>query len=540
MPLLDFYRSYFKRDSRIEEFIRHLGEIDPRIDLKKPDKEYEVLIEVTLGFPRLLAYSFFTSEFQKSGSKLIGYHPKLVVSRRTRLLQKILSILQVDNGHLMPYRILDALGVKKFIRPNIYSKSNKVDHEIIEILTQVLDNGPEYLAHLKVSGILIGDLLYDWHMRTRKLATPDLGSEEFKDDFVMFLRAFSWWLDYFDEHKVAAVITTHGVYDQGLPVRIAIDREIQTFLVSGDRNYRLDKVRHFPDLEFLDYLPTSREQFRYKVDLTSAREALQELSEGSSTLDPAHAVVSGFRGNGEFEIFDKSNRFRVLIAAHCFEDAPHTVGSQVFEDFMAWLEFLGEISLQTPYLWLVKQHPFFSITDQEHFDGWAIRFPHIVIIPGDVPNQSLLVQGIDAIYTVYGTITFEAAFNDVLVVNSAKLAPHMNYGFSINAHSKAELVNITLELPTIKKKHLIDKESVIHFYALHHLRCANHWLWRNQTWELLDAIGGYNSLPSNPAVLEFWLRNVYNQKVQTQLTKEAKEFIYGKKYLLEYDTNDYQ
>lgn len=539
MSTSNLYYRYFKRDSRIVKFIRHLDKQNSKIVKTSNDKNGEILLEVSLGFPRYLSYSFFTREFLKLNSTVIGYHPKLVVSAKTRALQKFFSVLPIDNGLSTPYRILNAIGVTKYIRPKIYRNWDKADQEITNDLDRLVALGPDHLAHFQLSGILIGDLLYDWHMRTRKVASPNLDSEEFKMDFVLFIRAFNWWLKYFDNHKVIAVMATHAVYDQGLPVRIAIQRNIETFIVSGDRNYRLDSFRKFPDLEFMDYIPFSGEQFSYKVDLNFGRKALHELSSGSATLDAAHAVVSGFRGNGEFKVPDKSNKLRVLIAAHCFEDAPHASGSQVFEDFMAWLEFLGEISSQTQYFWMIKMHPFFSESDKAHFYAWAVRFPQIMIIPGDVSNQSLFAQGIDAIFTVHGTIAFEAAFNDVLVVSSAKLSPHMNYKFSINAQSKSELESIILELPKIKKIHHINKEEVIHFYALHHLRSANHWLWRNQTWSLLNAVGGYTNLPSSPLVLDFWLRRIHSFQTQLQLEKEVKEFIQSNRYLLQFNVNDF-
>jgi hypothetical protein len=115
----------------------------------------------------------------------------------------------------------------------------------------------------------------------------------------------------------------------------------------------------------------------------------------------------------------------------------------------------------------------------------------------------------------------------------------MNYKFSINAQSKSELESIILELPKIKKIHHINKEEVIHFYALHHLRSANHWLWRNQTWSLLNAVGGYTNLPSSPVVLDFWLRQIHTFQTQLQLEKEVKEFIQSNRYLLQFNVNDF-
>ena len=52
-----------------------------------------------------------------------------------------------------------------------------------------------------------------------------------------------------------------------------------------------------------------------------------------------------------------SKKIKILIAAHCFSDSPHSYGYNIFDDFYDWIENLGIISEKTDYDWYVKTHP---------------------------------------------------------------------------------------------------------------------------------------------------------------------------------------
>ena len=48
---------------------------------------------------------------------------------------------------------------------------------------------------------------------------------------------------------------------------------------------------------------------------------------------------------------------RVLIASHCFTDAVHIHGKNIFTDYYDWIKFLGKISEKLDYNWVIKIHP---------------------------------------------------------------------------------------------------------------------------------------------------------------------------------------
>ena len=77
--------------------------------------------------------------------------------------------------------------------------------------------------------------------------------------------------------------------------------------------------------------------------------------------------------NKDFQYMKKAikqnDNTKILIAAHCFNDAVHVYGNNLFPDFYEWLKFLGEFSLKhkNKYDWYIKIHP-------AHYDANIDKF----------------------------------------------------------------------------------------------------------------------------------------------------------------------
>ena len=50
----------------------------------------------------------------------------------------------------------------------------------------------------------------------------------------------------------------------------------------------------------------------------------------------------------------KTNKTKILIASHCFNDAVHIYGNFIFNDFHEWIEYLAKFSKKTDYGGLLK------------------------------------------------------------------------------------------------------------------------------------------------------------------------------------------
>ena len=85
------------------------------------------------------------------------------------------------------------------------------------------------ILEINYKGILVGDLLYDTYLKAKNKPTIDIKSDEFNIFSEEFLGLCEFWIEYFKENKIKAIIAFHSVYSYAIPLRIAIHNNIDAF-----------------------------------------------------------------------------------------------------------------------------------------------------------------------------------------------------------------------------------------------------------------------------------------------------------------------
>ncbi len=519
----------FLKDEYIEKFLKHNKNLKFKSELVKAQVNSVALFEVHISFPTFILYSYFAEVLKSDNVKLIGYEPMKRNYVKENLTFFLFSRFSIDNGRFRPFRILKSIGIKRFIQPYL---SDKEKDSAITVLSEIRNKDLFSLLKLEICNIRVGDIFYDWHLRERGLATVDIESLQFEEDFIKFVSTFFWWYKYFQKNHVSHVFVSHTVYQQALTARIGLSFDARVILVGNDRVYKITKSKLWSDIEFLDYIPGAEEQFGYVVDLSRSRLALNRLRNGEN-ITAAHAYNSGYEGQLKEKIVSKEKSVRIMIASHCYSDAPHCYGDLLFEDFSIWLNFLGKISLETDFDWYIKPHPHFVDSDKLHFDKFLSIYPNLKVIPNAYSNLELFEQGINVVLTVHGTISFEAAYENILVINASRNAPDNNYPFSITADSIDEYRQLIFNIPKLESKTEIDKRSVEHFFDLHHLRKNRNILFQNKQIEFYDFIGGYSEQFTNSKVFEFWLNQCWDRQSDRAFYSSLVEFLNSDSYFME-------
>ena len=341
---------------------------------------------------------------------------------------------------------------------------------------------------------------------------------------------FYWWIKYFDTNKIDSVFVSHSVTDLALPARIAIKYEAKAHVAAWSKIYKLNSRRLFSDLEFIDYDPSTKNQFGFEIKIEEAKKLLTGVKNGQISID-AHSLGSGYNGDKDKKIIQNLSEINILIACHCFSDPPHSYGDTLFPDFKEWLTCIGQISKVTNYNFYIKAHPNFWASDKLHFRNFLNEFPNIIEVPSNFSNLELFKQGVKVVLTVYGTIAFEAAHEGILVVNASRVAPHMNYSFSKMPSSVEEFQYLIFNLPKILDDWQINKSEVEHFFALHHLRKKNSILFGIRTLEFYEHIGGAGEQFLNPKVFDFWL-NTLSLEYRSFVEKKIRSFLNNDDYIL--------
>lgn len=524
--ILSGIRNRIRRDLIIEEFI-----LFNREKLRSSDFQNGIaLFEMGYYHSIFIVYHYLAKLCNEEGLLKLAYNPDNSASYKSRLTQRIINYLNVENGTSYPHRILKSLGINKFI---VAPKLNFSNLAYTELVKDLYSENKSQILKMCYQGIRVGDLFYDWHLRRHGKATLDFTDKNLYRDFRMFCSNLNFWFMYFDKNDVKYVFVSHAVYVQGITARIGLSRGAKVFVVGDDRFNQLSLDNYFQDTEHKFYSPSTKELFDYKIDLTRASDALAELQTGSLDVDIAHRFVSGFEGNSFTKIVKSEAIVRVLIAAHCFSDSIHAFGDMHVVDFWEWLEVISEAALKNPkYEWYIKAHPAFTEHDKELFSEFTKSHPHFKIIDTTYSIQELFRQGINVVLTVFGTIAFDAAICEKLVIDCSPSTPHMNYSFVKKPKNLEDFVEILSQLETMVSEHTVNKNEILHFYDLHHLRKGHSWLYKQYRTEMIEYVGGYGQLFTNSRTLKYWTSNFTSQSRSESVMRILRDFIKSNDYLI--------
>jgi hypothetical protein len=260
-----------------------------------------------------------------------------------------------------------------------------------------------------------------------------------------------------------------------------------------------------------------------------ADERLKRRFSGEIGVDMAYSTKSAYGVSKHPRLIKKSNKTKILIAAHCFFDSPHAYGNNLFPDFYEWLLFLGNMSNITDYDWYIKTHPDYLLGNMEIIKYFIEKFPELNLLPGDYSHKQIISEGIDVCLTSYGTIGFEYAFLGVLVINASQNNPHIAYNFNLHPSSLVEYKNLLLNLKDISIK--INKDEIYEYYYMQFINNTNNIFFDNLD-KVISDIGGYKNQFSNLIYLK-WLEEfsgIKHQKILDGYIKFVKSGDYRMTY----------
>ena len=259
------------------------------------------------------------------------------------------------------FGVYKSFGINKFLFPKIDTYIiDKAKYELDKIL-KILKSKKDILE-INLSNIYVGDLVYDTYLTRTKNQKPTINykSNEFKNFLFDFIKLFYFWEEYFKKNKIKAVLSTHGCYTMGIPIRIALKDKILSLEVKENRLKRLSNKNLFYSCESKYYpkMFSALKNNEKKEAIQIAKKRLDERFCGSNE-DLPYVTNSAFSKKGKFKNQIKKNKkLKILILPHDFIDAPHSGGLFPFPDMYEWLKFLAKMSKKkSNYDWYLKTHP---------------------------------------------------------------------------------------------------------------------------------------------------------------------------------------
>lgn len=364
-----------------------------------------VLIELNQQYSSHIAYSYLANQLAaRSGAQIIAY-----VVQPSGLRAKVASYIKELLG-LAEYGIYSSFGVQRFIR--VAANSDQKDRAM-KLYRQyaVKITSKREVESLHVNGVWIGDLVYDSYLRLNGLPTLDLGSKRFRAFLLNALEQFVFWSDLLHNNPVAAINVSHCVYLPAIPLRIGVKLDVDVFQTTLTHIFRLSKDNLFAYNDFFyfrsQFMELS-EQERH-LGLLEAERRLQRRFGGEVGVDMKYSKKSAYGASRHSRLLRPTEKTKILVAAHCFFDSPHSYGNNLFPDFYEWLEFLGRIANRTDYDWYIKTHPDYLPKTKKVIEAFIQRNPRFSLLPSDASHLQIIDEGIDVALTTYGTIGFEYA-----------------------------------------------------------------------------------------------------------------------------------
>jgi hypothetical protein len=416
-----------------------------------------------------------------------------------------------------------SFGSKKIILPEVDKVSEKEKKYILNLIKKIKTKND--LLNLKFKGIPIGDYLYDEYLRSFNKITINLETDHFKNYLLHSLKLTNFWFNKLDPKYIKSVIISHTAYLIGLIGTIAIYKKIPTYRVSLSSCFYLTKKNPKQFSNFHEY-PSIIKRIDKKVKNPQIKQAKKKIIKYFLKKDLK--ILKKPKNNN-------NNNLNVLVSAHCFTDAVHVHGiKNCFSDYYEWIDYIGKTSLKSRHNWLIKLHPSEYDNNLKNMNYFLKKYPHLKLVKKNTKNLKL-INNIDVVLTVYGTVGREFPLFGIPVINASTCGPHSGYKFNHHFDNIHKYNKAITNLQKYTKNFKIDKSKVLEFYYLRY--CLDFSFLFNSKYinEINENLRIKNLHPHS--VSEIWLKDI-KSAVHLNIFDQVKEFINSKQYRFTANNND--
>lgn len=348
--------------------------------------------------------------------------------------------------------------------------------ELVEDIWPSLHTYDDWYHNIEIYGINFGRTILRHYLRVYipTYTIEDISMKDFLREAVSYI---VYWYDYLTNHSVKALILEDGVSREGYARDIACRMGIDVYVTQNNEFRKLTMnhsifgyTKYYK--KFWDRLSQEEKEYGRKW----AKNKLQARLKGDSNDLRYPDGKSPFSVICEDRILEDSDKIKVLICPHIFEEDSYHCSWQLFNNYFSWMVTLGELSERTEYEWYIKKHPSGAWRDDIIIDEFLKRYVRIKEIPKLVSAKQLREEGLQFALTVCGTIGHEYAALGIQVINAGD-NPHIAYGFNWNPKTRKQYIDLILNLHKLDKK--INMNEIYEYFAMHYFyydeNCREFW-----------------------------------------------------------------
>lgn len=287
------------------------------------------------------------------------------------------------------------------------------------------------------------------------------------------IKTILFWKKFFDENNVMVTVLWDGAHNESYLRDISITNGTRTYIIhplgvhKAFLNFNLGE--NFKNMNMFYEELTEAEQ---QEGINWAHRAINKIFAGRKGAFLTYREgdnVFGYKSNSKQ--FPQKEKTRIVICPHIFNEDQWLNGPQICgENYISWLLFIGDISIETDYEWYIKLHPDETERGNLFIREFLKKYPNITLLDSNISPYELVEAGFDYALTIGGSIGHEYPLLGINVVN-AGYNPHMSFHFNILPKSKEEYRSILLN---IKEFSALDgKEEIYKFYCVAYLYYKN-------------------------------------------------------------------
>ena len=515
-----------KNSALLRKYMSHNRRVFVSGEKRQLHQKAVVLFELNNMQSSHIAYSYVSNALATEyNAKIIAYVPRLCVDWWSKSVFGIKKFF-----HLQEFGIYKSFGAVDFKEIILADSHKRKALKLYSIISESLLSKSD-IEKITIDGVWLGDLIYDTYLRRYNKPTIDTASVEFQHFLHESIKIFVYWEDYFDSHDVRAVNVSHCVYNLAMPLRLAISRNIPAFQSTVASIYRMSKKEYFAysDYRYFPDMFAAMPEGAKKEGIAEAQRRIEKRFAGEVGVDMAYSTKSAYGDKGYGRLITETHKKKILIAAHCFFDSPHSYGNNLFPDFYEWLEFLGKMTAATDYDWYLKTHPDYLPSTKEIVDDFVAKYPKFTLLPANASHHQIIAEGIDLALTVYGTIAFEYAALGIPVINCSLNNPHIAYNFNLHPKSIDEYRTLLLRLDALELG--ANKQQVYEYYFMRYIYNTEN-IFFDGFEATVKSLGGYKA-QFTEAVYEKWLAEWTPEK-HSAITNALQTYIRSGDFRMDY------
>ncbi len=495
--------------SIINKFVKHNKVLFSK---KNAENENKILIEFNGWSHAHIWGSYLVNCLaQQYNSSISAFEGYTLISSPLKLnfFQKVKLVL-AKNFFGKYYKIYKSFGVDNFFRPKITKSIEELSLRKFAKLKKIKTKNQ--ILNIKINNIKIGDLIYDTFLKKYNVSTINLEDKRFNIFLLDCLKLFFFWDRYFKDNKIKAVIVVHSTYLYGVPMRVALSKNIPIYRATYNQITYISKKNYHMGKDFID-LPKIFQLFpkyKKKFFLNIAKKKLENILDYKKTI----------------KLKKISKKKPIMIAMHNFYDSPHVFGNMLFPDFYEWLNYLAKLSSKTNYEWYFKPHPDNNNEDIKIVSNILKKNKNMKILSPIDDYKKILKKGIKIILTCYGTVGYEYAYFGCTVINACQNNPNSSYRFNLNPKTISEYEKILLNIS--KYEINPDKKKILELFFLRKIYFISNWLSIDKK---LSKKFGWKTDIYKPSMYKIWLQQ-WHIKKHRNIIKKVNDFIVSKKFRL--------